>query len=218
MARYGANPVPFTEDQQPHPQDPYGIGKYASELILQSLADVHDIEWVVAVPHNIIGPRQKYDDPFRNVAAIFINMMLQGRQPYIYGDGSQMRCFSFIDDAIGPLCLMATAPHANREVINIGPDDEFITVSDLAHTIASLLNFKLEAQFTRGRPKEVHLANCSAEKAKRLLGYRPKVRLEEGLLSMIEYMRRRGPRPFNYHLNIEIENSKIPETWGKRLF
>lgn len=93
MARYGTNQVPFREDMTPRPQDPYGIGKWTSELMLQNLAEVHGMEWVVAVPHNIVGPRQKYDDPYRNVASIFINLMLQGRQPYIYGDGNQMRCF-----------------------------------------------------------------------------------------------------------------------------
>ena len=89
MARYGKNNVPFTEDMVPKPQDPYGIGKYTSELMLKSIAEVHGMEWVVAVPHNIVGPRQKYDDPYRNVASIFINLMLQGRQPYIYGDGNR---------------------------------------------------------------------------------------------------------------------------------
>ena len=60
----------------------------------------HDTEYVIAVPHNIIGPRQKYDDPYRNVASIMINMILNNRQPYIYGDGNQKRCFSDIEDSI----------------------------------------------------------------------------------------------------------------------
>src|SRR5579859_1887931 len=80
MARYGAICPPFTEDQVCYPQDPYGIAKLAAEKILINLAQVHGVEHVIAVPHNIIGPRQKYDDPFRNVAAIMINRMLQGKQ------------------------------------------------------------------------------------------------------------------------------------------
>ena len=85
MARYGTQPtVPFTEDMQPLPQDPYGIAKYATELTIANLCRVHGMEYVIAVPHNIIGPRQKYDDPYRNVASIMINMMLQDRQPIIY--------------------------------------------------------------------------------------------------------------------------------------
>jgi UDP-glucose 4-epimerase len=218
MARYGTNQVPFTEDMQPNPQDPYGIGKYMSELMLQNLAEVHGMEWVIAVPHNIVGPRQKYDDPYRNVASIFINMMLQGRQPYIYGDGNQMRCFSFVSDDIEPLKRMATSPDVVGEIINIGPDDEFVTINELAATIAKLLNFDLDINYTRGRPQEVLLANCSAEKAKRLLGFEPKVKLEEGLQQMIDWIKARGERPFIYHLDIEILNDKTPETWSKRLF
>ena len=218
MARYGTNQVPFTEDMQPKPQDPYGIGKYMSELMLQNLAEVHGMELVIAVPHNIVGPRQKYDDPYRNVASIFINMMLQGRQPYIYGDGNQMRCFSFVSDDIEPLKRMATSPDVVGEIINIGPDDEFVTINELAATIAKLLNFDLDINYTRGRPQEVLLANCSAEKAKRLLGFEPKVNLEEGLQQMIDWIKARGERPFIYHLDIEILNDKTPETWSKRLF
>src|SRR5580693_9402902 len=107
MARYGAIAVPFTEDAEPRPQDPYGIGKLAAEMLVRNLAETHGVEWVVAVPHNIIGPRQKYDDPYRNVASIFINLMLQGRQPILYGDGLQKRCFSFISDVVAPLEQMA---------------------------------------------------------------------------------------------------------------
>jgi UDP-glucose 4-epimerase len=218
MARYGTNQVPFTEDMTPKPQDPYGIGKYMSELILKNLAEVHGMEWVIAVPHNIIGPRQKYDDPYRNVASIFINLMLNGRQPYIYGDGNQMRCFSFVSDDIEPLKQMAFDPGVAGEVINIGPDDEFITINELAEVTAKLLDFKLDIQYTRGRPQEVLLANCSADKARRLLGYKPKVKLEDGLQQMIDWIKERGIRPFIYHLDLEILNEKTPETWSKRLF
>jgi UDP-glucose 4-epimerase len=217
MARYGANSVPFTEDMIPKPEDPYGIGKYCSELILQNLAEVHGMEWVIAVPHNIIGPRQKYDDPFRNVVSIFINLMLQGRQPFIYGDGSQKRCFSFISDDVAPLKQMAFDPACAGQVINIGPDDEFVTIREVAATIARLLDFRLEIAFTRERPREVHAANCSADKARRLLGYEPRVRLEDGLRAMIDWIRSRGTRPFEYHLELEIVNDKTPDTWKHRL-
>ena len=66
--------------------------------VLINLCELNKIEWVIAVPHNIIGPRQKYDDPFRNVVSIMINGMLQNKAPIIYGDGKQTRCFSYIDD------------------------------------------------------------------------------------------------------------------------
>jgi UDP-glucose 4-epimerase len=218
MARYGTNKIPFTEDMTPMPQDPYGIGKYAAELILQNLADTHGMEWVIAVPHNIFGPRQKYDDPYRNVASIFINLMLQGRQPYIYGDGSQKRCFSFVSDDIAPLKRMAFDAAVNREIINIGPDDEFISINELAEMTARLMQFDLKIEYTKPRPQEVELANCSADKARRLLGFDPKVKLEEGMEQMIDWISRRGVRPFKYHLDLEIVNETTPDTWSKRLF
>src|SRR5438876_11964007 len=80
MARYGVGKPPFREDQIPHPEDPYGIAKYAAELLVANVCDTHGMEYAIAVPHNIIGPKQKYDAPFRNVASIMINRMLQGKQ------------------------------------------------------------------------------------------------------------------------------------------
>ncbi len=117
------------------------------------------MEWVVAVPHNIIGPRQKYDDPYRNVASSFINMMLQGRQPFIYGDGNQRRCFSFVSDDIAPLKQMAYDPACVGQIINIGPDDEFVTINELAELVARLVGFDLASTNTRGRPQEDYLAH-----------------------------------------------------------
>jgi UDP-glucose 4-epimerase len=219
MARYGTqDTTPFTEDMIPKPQDPYGIGKYASELVLKNLAETHDMEYVIAVPHNIIGPRQKYDDPFRNVASIMINLMLQGRQPYIYGDGSQERCFSYFTDDIEPLYKMAFADNVVGEIINIGLDREVITILELCLLLAELLDFDVEPIFTQGRPREVHIAHCSADKARRLLGYSPKVLLVDGLQEMIQWIKLRGVKPFKYHLDIEIESDKTPRTWKEKLF
>jgi UDP-glucose 4-epimerase len=219
MARYGTQEiVPFTEDMTPMPQDPYGIGKYSSELMLKNLAEVHGMEYVIAVPHNIIGPRQKYDDPYRNVASIMINMMLQGRQPIIYGDGKQKRCFSFYSDDIDILKILATHNSVNGELINIGPDGEFVTINELAETLAGLLDFKLDPVYMQGRPQEVFLANCSADKARKILDYNPNVTLEDGLSEMIEYIKRRGVKPFKYHIDLEIINELTPKTWKNKIF
>lgn len=220
MARYGEQErVPFTEDMVPKPQDPYGISKLAAEQVLDVFSTVHGLEVVHAIPHNIIGPRQKYDDPFRNVASIMINMMLLGRQPIIYGDGTQKRCFSYIDDDIGCLMKLGFQENVVGERINIGPDEEFITINELAKTIAGLLDFKLDPVFyPAGRPQEVKYATCSAEKARALLGYKTTHTLEEGLRKNIEYIRRRGPKKFRYHLDLEIINDRTPQTWTKRMF
>ena len=219
MARYGAQErVPFTEDMIPKPQDPYGIAKLAAENLLQCLSHVHGMEVGIAVPHNIIGPRQKYDDPFRNVASIMISLMLQGRQPIIYGDGEQKRCFSFVQDDIDCLTKLAFLPDVAGEIVNIGPDEEFVTINELAKIIADLLNFDLNPIYVTDRPQEVKLATCSADKARKLLGYHTQYTLRQGLQEIIDYVRLRGVRKFRYHLDVEINNERTPETWKNRMF
>ena len=217
MARYGNGPTPFTEEQTPQPVDPYGIAKYASELLVRNVADTHGFEYSIAVPHNIIGPKQKYDDPYRNVASIMINRMLQGKQPIIYGDGGQKRCFSFVQDCVAPLMRMGSSDAAAGEVINIGPDEEYISILDLASAIAGLLEFDLDPIFVPDRPREVRYATCSADKARRLLDYRTTVSLRDGLQSIIDWVRLNGTRPFQYHLPIEIDSALLPETWKNRM-
>lgn len=218
MARYGTNDTPFLESYEPRPQDPYGIGKVGAENILRCLCEVHGVEYVIAVPHNIIGPRQKYDDPYRNVASIMINLMLQGRQPIIYGDGTQKRCFSYVDDCLYCLKRLAFQENVVGEVINIGPDEEFIEINELANTIANLLQFNLDPIYVAGRPQEVKLATCSADKARELIGYETSWSLTDGLKSMIDYIRKKGPKKFRYHLDLEIVNDKTPVTWKDRVF
>lgn len=219
MARYGAlDRVPFTEDLECKPQDPYGIAKLAGEWTLKNLAEVHGMEYVIAVPHNIIGPRQKYDDPYRNVASIMINLMLQGRQPIIYGDGSQKRCFSFVQDDIQVLEQLIDHPSVAGEIINIGPDEEFVTINELAAVIADILHFTLDPIYVPGRPQEVKLAHCSAEKARKLLGYKTEYTLRKGLEEMIEWIQQRGPKKFRYTFDIEILNKKTPRTWTEKMF
>jgi UDP-glucose 4-epimerase len=219
IARYGTQPVlPFTEDMTPRPQDPYGIAKYACELIIRELCGVYGMEYVIAAPHNIIGPRQKYDDPYRNVASIMINLMLQGRQPIIYGDGEQRRSFSFVNDVVDPLIKMGTEPGVVGEVINVGPDEEFISVNELAHEIGSLLGMEVRPIYMPDRPREVKLATCSADKARKLLGYKTSTSLRDGLQTIIDYVKTRGVKSFDYGLEIEIVNDMTPRAWKDKLF
>ena len=217
MARYGNGKPPFTEDQPANPVDPYGIAKYAAELLVKNVAETHGFEYSIAVPHNIIGPKQKYDDPYRNVASIIINRMLQGKQPIIYGDGGQKRCFSFVQDCVAPMLRMGSLDAAAGETINIGPDEEYVSILELATTIAELLNFELDPIFVPDRPREVRYATCSADKARRILDYRTTVSLRDGLQSIIDWIRLNGTRPFNYHLPIEIDSPLVPATWKNRM-
>ena len=147
-----------------------------------------------------------------------INLMLQGRQPYIFGNGEQKRCFSFVQDTLQALVKLGFANNVVKEVINIGPDEEFVTINELAQAIADLLEFDLKPNYLPERPQEVFLANCSANKARELLGYKTGYKLREGLQEMIDWIRSRGTKPFDYHLELEIINDKTPKTWKEKLF
>lgn len=218
MARYGDHQGRlFREHHEPKPQDPYGISKLASELLVRNLSETHSMEWVILVPHNIIGPRQKFDDPFRNVASIMTNRMLQGKQPIIYGDGTQRRCFSFIDDVVDPLYVAATTDQALSRVINIGPDEEPITINQLAQKLADLIGFELDPIYMAGRPQEVPLALCSSDLARDLLGYQTSTDLDDGLAQLVQWIADKGPKPFEYHLPIEIISDLTPRSWSERL-
>jgi UDP-glucose 4-epimerase len=216
MARYGEQEFPFKESQAPAPIDPYAVAKVAGEQVLKILAPMNNMEWNIAIPHNIVGPRQRYDDPFRNVMSIMINRVLQGKPPIVYGDGSQVRCFSFINDVIYCLEKLALDPNIVSETVNIGPDEESKTIKELAEVICSELGFTDNIVYIPERPREVKNATCDSAKAKELLGYKTTTTFIEGLRSTIEYIKELGPRPFNYSYPLEIVNEHTPETWSKR--
>ena len=218
MARYGDISTPFKETDKVNPVDPYGVSKVAAENILKILSKTHGIEYNIAVPHNIIGPKQKYDDPYRNVASIMINLILQGRQPIIYGDGTQKRSFSDIDDCIYCLDKMMTDPNILSQTINIGPDEDFISINDLFSQISNKLKFNQDPIYQPDRTNEVKYAVCSSDKARKILGYETKVSLSLSIDKLINYIKKHGPRKFEYNYNLEIINDKTPNTWSKRFF
>jgi UDP-glucose 4-epimerase len=218
MARYGSIKIPFKEEDELKPVDPYGVSKVAAENILKILSKTHNVEYNIAVPHNIIGPRQKYDDPYRNVVSIMINLMLQKRNPIIYGDGNQKRTFSDIDDCIYCLDKLLTDPNVVSQVINIGPDEEYVSINELYRLLSNKLKFNLEPKYLEDRPNEVKEATCSADKARKILGYKTSVSLDKSLDKMINYISNKGPKAFQYNYPLEINNEKTPLAWKERLF
>jgi UDP-glucose 4-epimerase len=216
MARYGNQQTPFTEDMRPLPVDPYGIAKVAGEEILKIMSETHGMEWNIAVPHNIVGPRQRYDDPFRNVMSIMINRNLQGKPAIVYGTGDQTRCFSYIDDCI--FCLERLAlDNITEEIVNIGPDEGSITINTLVKLIAKECNFSQEAIYFAERPQEVKNAICSSDKAKKLLNYKTTVTIEQAIRETVQWIKSKGIKDFDYSFPLEIINDKTPKTWKDRL-
>ena len=218
MARYGNITPPFKESDTPNPVDPYGIAKLASEKILQNLCELHQVEYNIAVPHNIIGPNQRYDDPFRNVASIMINLMLQDRKPIIYGDGDQKRSFSDVRECVQCIDKLARDKNVEGEIVNIGPEGNYVSINDLFKVISNKLKFNKEPEYYPDRPKEVKYSNCSQEKAEKLLGYKNIYTLDESIDEIIIYIKKRGTRKFLYNYDLEINNEHTPKTWKDKIF
>ena len=217
MARYGNINIPYHEYDKPIPNDPYGIAKLAAEDVLKVLCDTHGMEWNIAVPHNIVGSRQRYDDPFRNVMSIMIHRNLQRKPSIIYGDGLQTRCFSHVDDCVFCIEKLMLEPNIVREIVNIGPDEGIITIKDLAEIIAEELKFKAPPIFIEDRPREIKHATCSAQKAITMLGYTQKVDVRKCVRETIEYIKMRGLTEFDYSLPVEIITEKTPKTWSTKM-
>ena len=149
-----------------------------------------------------------------------INLALQGRELIIFGDGEQKRRFAPVDSCVDALMGMLFKP-VNGEVINIGPTHgSAVSVNYLAGLVwaACGYNGMSKIKYVPERVGDVKFAYCDVRKADRLLGYHNGMLLEACVMSMVEDIRRRGPKPFNYSLPIEIRNSKTPVAWTERYF
>lgn len=217
MARYGENPIPYTEDMSPKPIDPYGIAKLASEDTLRLLSEIHGIEWNIAVPHNIVGSKQRFDDPFRNVMSIMINRILRNLSPVIYGDGEQTRVFSNIKDCIFSIERLILDINVNNVLVNIGPDENPVSMNELSNRILTVMQSPLKPIYYEDRPNEVKHAICSSELSRKLFNYKTTISLDESIIETINYIKFIGPREFDYSYPLEINNHLTPQTWGKRL-
>jgi UDP-glucose 4-epimerase len=217
MARYGDQEPPFTENMPTKPVDPYGLAKVQAEQHLELLSQIHGLNYVTVVPHNVIGIGQRYFDPFRNVVGIMINRTLQEKPIIVYGDGSQQRSFSNATD-----CIMAIEKIINTDrnicsqVYNIGPDHNEMSIKDLAGIVAITCDKPLNIEYFNGRPREVKYAYCSSDKIRREFNYNASISAETTIKQMVEWIKPRV-REFEYHLPLELITDKTPKTWTDKL-
>lgn len=208
IAVYGALQTPFKETDKPEPEDLYGISKLACEQTLKVLANVHEFEYVIARPHNVYGPRQNMTDPYRNVVTIWMNALLGRRDFYIYGDGTQKRCFSYIDDVVDALLKCGFEDVAGM-TFNIGSDAVY-TLNELADQMQMFSTRK--AKYLPERVQEVKEAVADHTQAKKYLGYKDRTNLFDGLVETWKYCQKQGPQNLIYS-KLEIPSTKVPKNW-----
>jgi UDP-glucose 4-epimerase len=217
MARYGDQQPPFTENMQRKPVDPYGLAKAQAEEHLEMLNEIHGLNFITVVPHNVIGVGQRYYDPFRNVVGIMINRTLQGKPIIVYGDGEQKRSFSNVYDCIEAVYkIMISDRNISRQVFNIGPDDNEISIKQLAYKVGHFCEKYPNLQHFPDRPREVKNAYCSSDKIRKEFNYNASITVDQTLKDMVAWIKPQV-RDFEYHLKLEFITDETPKTWTDKL-
>ena len=218
MARYGDQQPPFTEDMPRKPVDPYGLAKAQAEEHLEMLNEIHGLNFVTVVPHNVVGIGQRYYDPFRNVLGIMINRCIQGKPIVIYGDGEQTRSFSNVYDCIEAVYkMMTTDRDITRQVFNIGPDDNEISIKQLAYKVGHYCEIYPSFNHFPDRPREVKNAFCSSNKIRSEFNYNATISVDQTIKDMVGWIKGQEAREFEYHLPLEFVTDETPKTWTDKL-
>ncbi|HMP76435.1 MAG TPA: NAD-dependent epimerase/dehydratase family protein [Kiritimatiellia bacterium] len=213
IAVYGRNQVPMTEDTTPQPEDPYGIAKFAVELDLKEAHELFGLPYIIFRPHNVYGELQNIGDPYRNVIGIFMNLILQDKPMTVFGDGSQTRAFSYIDDVAPVIAASIEQPAACNQVYNVGADTPY-SVNTLAQSVAKAMGVEPRIEHLAARNEVVH-AFSSHEKVQRQFGDLIRnIPLDEGLARMAAWVRATGARKGKPFEGIEVPRN-LPPSWAK---
>lgn len=212
IAVYGAGQSPMSETMTPVPEDSYGIAKLAVEQELRVSHEMFGLEYIVFRPHNVYGERQNIGDRYRNVVGIFMNQLLRGEPMTIFGDGTQERAFTHIDDVAPTIARSVECAAARNQIFNVGADTPH-RVNDLARVVAEVMGVRCDLVHLAAR-NEVKIAYSDHAKAESAFGRHEIKSLREGVGAMAAWVRKHGARESNIFRGIEIERN-LPASWAK---
>lgn len=202
----------LSESDRPTPEDPYGIAKYAFELDLHAAKELFGMDYVVFRPHNVYGPHQNMFDKYRNVVGIFINQIHHDLPLTVFGDGEQVRAFSYIDDVAPVIARGPLVPSARNEVFNVGADIPY-TVNDLVHEVSDTMGSRDHPINYQPARMEVEVAVSTHSKVKEHFQTPEPLRLDEGLRRTVSWYRAKGKffQPVEF-ASVEVL-SHMPPSW-----
>lgn len=184
---YGNNPeMPKVESQVPEVISPYGAAKLAAELYLEAFAASFPIETVRLRYFNVFGPRQDPSSPYSAVIPLFVDALLKGKNPTIFGDGLQSRDFTYVSNVVNANLLAADAPGISGKVYNTACG-ESINLLELLQEICQLLRVPYAPIFAPPRAGDVKHSWSDISRVQKDLGYRVEIGWKEGLARTIEY-------------------------------
>jgi dTDP-L-rhamnose 4-epimerase len=184
----GRAPLPTPETKPVALASIYALTKYQQERACLIAGEAYGIPAVPLRFFNVYGPRQALSNPYTGVLAIFASRLLNGKPPLIYEDGLQRRDFVSVHDVARAVRLALETGGADGRVVNVG-SGESVTVRELAEKLAAVLGVEIEPE-TTGDYRVGDIRHCFADisLARELLGYEPRVALEDGMAELAEWL------------------------------
>jgi dTDP-L-rhamnose 4-epimerase len=188
-----ATPIPTDEEKLPQPASVYAVSKRDQEELFLAVGRAYGIPTVALRFFNVYGPRQALTNPYTGVAAIFSARLLAGRPPVVYEDGEQTRDFVHVSDIVQANLLALTRAEADGQALNVG-SGRAVTIRTVAETLARVLGRPI-APVLAGQYRTGDIRHCFADlsRARRLLGYEPRVSFEEGMAQLAAWVAEQPP-------------------------
>jgi nucleoside-diphosphate-sugar epimerase len=188
-SEYGNTPtLPKREDMPPNPLSPYALQKVVGTTYCQMFYRLYGFEAVSIRYFNVFGPRQDPGSPYSGVISVFATALTEGRRPTIYGDGEQTRDFTYVDNVVDGVLRACEAPKAPGEAINVACGTR-ISLNGLLQVMNRVVGTNLDAIYKEERAGDVRDSQADISKARTILGYQPRVDLEEGLRQTLAWCR-----------------------------
>ena len=192
-AVYGDIPsLPKTEDSELQPLSPYAAAKIASEYYCRIYFKLYGLETVVLRYFNVFGPNQDPTSEYAAVITRFINALLSGETPVVFGDGLQSRDFVFVDNVVAANLIAVESKAAAGETFNVA-SGERQTVLDLLGILGEIAGIEIEPRFEKMKPGDIRHSVAGISKAVKLLGYEVSTGFREGLKYTMDHFRARIP-------------------------
>ncbi|MCS6929964.1 MAG: SDR family oxidoreductase [Saprospiraceae bacterium] len=186
---YGDSPeLPKVEERIGRPLSPYAVSKYASELYAEVFARVYGLTFIGLRYFNIFGPRQNPNNPYAAVIPIFCKAFLEGISPMIYGDGNTTRDFTYVENALlaNDLALFTENRDAFNQVYNVACGEQ-VSLNQMVAMLRQISGKDIYPTYGPERAGDVRHSQADISKIRRLLGYKPRVYMEEGLRRVYQY-------------------------------
>jgi nucleoside-diphosphate-sugar epimerase len=188
-AAYGDSAVrPKVETMAPQPLSPYALQKLVGEYYGSVFSNCFDLETISLRFFNVFGPRQDPSSPYSGVLSIFMNCLLEGRAPTIFGDGEQSRDFIYVEDLVALLLKASESQGLSDMVFNAG-NGQRITLNQTWELLQKMQGVRLPAKYAPARSGDVRDSQADITAAIRSLAYAPRFTFEQGLRETLEWYR-----------------------------